>query len=75
MVDDDTTPPHEVRKLSQHEIDSLADRLFNRAITVLAFDTLKEMRSDTLVAVAILRVAARDCPDDGLPVRIFRVPS
>jgi hypothetical protein len=72
MVTDEPIPPHQIRKLSQHEIDALGDRLFNRAITILAIDTLKEMRADTLVAVAILRVAARDCPDDGLPVRIFR---
>ena len=73
MVDEDRIQPHEIRKLSEHEIDALADRLFNRAITILAIDTLSEMRNDTLVAVAVLRVAARDCPDDGLPVRIFRV--
>ncbi len=63
---------HETQKLSQHEIDALADRLFNRAISVLAVDVLKSMQSDALLAVALLRVAARDCPDDGLAVRVFK---
>jgi hypothetical protein len=72
MVDDDSISPHEVRKLSQHEIDSLADRLFARSVTILAIDTLKEMRSDTLLAVAVLRVVVRDMPDDGLAVRIWK---
>jgi len=58
--------------LSQHEIDALGDRLFNRAISMLSPDVLKPLQSDTLLAVACLRVLARDCSDDGVDVRVFK---
>ena len=65
------TDTHDIRKLSQHEVDALADRMFNRAISCL-FDVQPELRSDTLLAVACLRTLVRDCPDDGLTVRVWK---
>jgi len=69
---DDPNPTHDTRKLSQHEIDALADRIFNRAISCL-FDAQPNLKSDMLLAVACLRVLVRDVPDDGLTVRVWRV--
>jgi len=69
---DDPNPTHDTRKLSQDEIDALADRIFNRAISCL-FDAQPNLKSDMLLAVACLRVLVRDVPDDGLTVRVWRV--
>jgi hypothetical protein len=71
MADSEPTQTHEIRKLSQHEIDALADRIFNRAISCL-FDVQPSLKSDMLLAVACLRVLVRDVPDDGITVRVWR---
>jgi hypothetical protein len=63
---------HEALKLNQHEVDALADRLLNRAISVLAVDTLRSMQSDTLLAVACLRDLSHRMPDDGIKVQLFK---
>ncbi len=72
MVTHETNGHHDIVKLSQHEVDRLADRLFARAISLLAPDLLTEIRLDTLLAVACLRVLVRDMPDDGLTVRVWK---
>ena len=51
MTNDDST--HQRVRISQNEIEQLADRMFNRAISKL-YDMLPENRKDTLLAVAIL---------------------
>jgi hypothetical protein len=71
MADSDSTDTHDTRKLSQHEIDALADRIFNRAISCL-FDVQPNSKSDMLLAAACLRVLVRDMPDDGITVRVWR---
>jgi hypothetical protein len=71
MGTEDTINTHDTRKLSQHEIDALADRMFNRAISCL-FDVQPNLKSDMLLAVACLRVLVRDVPDDGITVRVWR---
>jgi hypothetical protein len=72
MATDQPTDTHTVRKLSQHEVEALADRLFNRSISLFALDTFQEMRNDALLAVACLRILARDMPDDALIVRVWK---
>ena len=72
MANDQPTDTHEIRKLSQHEIDALADRMFNRAISCL-FDVQPNLKSDILLTVACLRILVRDVPDDGLTVRVWRL--
>jgi hypothetical protein len=72
MANEQPTDTHEIRKLSQHEIDALADRMFNRAISCL-FDVQPNLKSDILLTVACLRVLVRDVSDDGLTVRVWRV--
>jgi hypothetical protein len=71
MANEQPTDTHEIRKLSQHEIDALADRMFNRAISCL-FDVQPGLKSDILLTVACLRVLVRDVADDGLTVRVWR---
>jgi hypothetical protein len=71
MANEDHSENHETRKLSQHEVDALADRCFNRAISCL-FDVQPNLKSDMLLAVACLRVLVRDVPDDGITVRVWR---
>ncbi len=71
MVTDQPTDTHDIRKLSQHEIDALADRIFNPAISCL-FDVQPNLKSDMLLAVACLRILVRDVSDDGLTVRVWR---
>ncbi len=71
MADDERIQTHEIRKLNQHEIDALADRCFNRAISCL-FDAQPGLKSDMLLAVACLRVMVRDVHDDGVTVRVWR---
>jgi hypothetical protein len=72
MANDQPTDTHDIRKLSQHEIDALADRMFNRAISCL-FDVQPNLKSDILLTVACLRVLVRDVPGDGITVRVWRV--
>jgi hypothetical protein len=72
MATEQPTDTHDIRKLSQHEIDALADRMFNRAISCL-FDVQPNLKSDILLTVACLRVLVRDVPDDGLTVRVWRL--
>ncbi len=72
MANEEPTQTHDIRKLSQHEIDALADRMFNRAISCL-LDVQPGFRSDILLTVACLRVLVRDVSDDGLTVRVWRV--
>jgi hypothetical protein len=71
MANEQPTDTHDIRKLSQHEVDALADRMFNRAISCL-FDVQPGLKSDMLIAVACLRRLVRDMPDDGLTVRVWK---
>jgi hypothetical protein len=73
MDTNETTGRHDVIKLSQFEVEALADRMFARAISLFSLDTFQEMRSDTLLAVACLRVLSKGFPDNDLEVRIWRL--
>jgi hypothetical protein len=69
MTNDDST--HQRVRISQNEIEQLADRMFNRAISKL-YDMLPENRKDTLLAVAILRQTIHTTPIDGLEIHVWQ---
>jgi len=69
MADSDST--HDIRKLKPSEIDALGDRMLARAVSCL-FDAQPNLKSDMLLAVGCLRELARDCPMEGLEVRVWR---
>ena len=67
----DSTPTHEIRKLKPGEIDALGDRMLARAVSCL-FDAQPHLKRDMLLSVGCLRELARDCPMEGLEVRVWR---
>jgi hypothetical protein len=69
MAGDDPTRSHDVRKISDAEIDSLADRLLARAVSCL-FDAQPNLKSDMLLAVGCLRELARINAE--VEVRVWR---
>jgi hypothetical protein len=70
MATNDHTENHETRKLTQGEVDSLADRMLARALSVL-FDVRPEVKSDMLLASGCLRLVARTFPD-GVEIQVWR---
>jgi hypothetical protein len=62
---------HEIRNLKPGEIDALGDRMLARAASCL-FDVQPNLKFDMLLCVGCLRELARDCPTEGLEVRVWR---
>ncbi len=60
---------HQTRKLSQTELDALADRMLARAASAM-FDVQPNLRSDMLLAAAVLRLVARSNPT-GVSVAVW----
>jgi hypothetical protein len=70
MAEDDDSEAHVDQTISNNEMLRLADRTFNRAVSVI-FEAAPYIRRDMLVCSALVRRLASLCPD-GVTVPVWK---
>ena len=70
MAEDDNSEDHVDQTISANEMLRLADRTFNRAVSVI-FEAAPYIRRDMVVCSALVRRLAALCPD-GLTVPVWK---
>jgi hypothetical protein len=70
MAEDGSSENHEIRRLTQREVNGLADRCLSRGLTTL-WDAPKPIKADLLLCSGCLRLLAAEHPG-GVIIDVWR---